>query len=134
VLPGTIERVADGELKDALASHLEETRDHVKRVEEAFRRAGAEPAAARSDALAGLHRQHESQQVTEQLLRDLLDATAAVRVEHLELGLYDPVLELARALDNDDCASLLAANRKEEEKALERVGRIAGRLRAELPR
>jgi ferritin-like metal-binding protein YciE len=133
VLPPTIDRVADAELKDALASHLEETREHVKRVEEAFRQAGAEPAAARSNTLAGLHAQHESQKVTEQVLRDLLDATAAVRIEHLELGLYDPALELARTLGND-CAALLTENRKEEEKALDRVGRIAGRLRAELPR
>lgn len=133
VLPPTVEEVADTELKEALASHLEETRRHATRVEEAFRRAGAEPAASRSGALAGLHAQQERQTVTEQVLRDLLHATAAARVEHLELGLYDPVIELARTLDDGECAALLAENRAEEEKALERVGRIAQRLRAELP-
>jgi hypothetical protein len=41
---------------------------------------------------------------------------------------------LAYSLGNDDCAALLAQNRKEEDSALERIGRIAERLRAELPR
>jgi ferritin-like metal-binding protein YciE len=134
VLPAALEQIADAELKDALASHLEETRAHAVRVEEAFRRVEAEPAAARSGALAGLQASHQAQRVTEQALRDLLGATAAVRVEHLELGLYDPLRELARALGHDACAALLAENRKEEEKALARLGRIAERLRAELPR
>jgi len=134
VLPAALDRVRDTQLKEALASHLEETRRHVSRLEEAFRAAGAEPAAARSPALAGLHAQRDAQKVPEQTLGDLVDATAAVRVEHFELGLYDPLIELARTLDHDECASLLAENRKEEEKALERIGRIAARLRAELPR
>jgi ferritin-like metal-binding protein YciE len=134
VLPPTVERVRDAELKEALGGHLEETRVHAARAEQAFRLAGAEPAAARSAALAGLHAQRDSQKATEQVLGDLLDATAAVRVEHLELGLYDPILELLRTLGHDECAALLAESREEEAIALERVARIAERLRAELPR
>jgi ferritin-like metal-binding protein YciE len=125
--------VRDTELQEALAAHLDETRLHVTRVEDAFAQAGAEPSAARSAALAGLKAHHEGQEAREPTLTDALEATAAIRIEHLELGLYDPVLELARALGHEACAELLAANRNDEERLLDRVARIAERLCAELP-
>lgn len=52
ILPKTIAEVADEELKQALADHLEETHEHVRRVERAFLAAGAEPAASRTEVLA----------------------------------------------------------------------------------
>ncbi len=132
VLPPAIESVRDAELKEALSSHLEETRFHVARVESTFRAAGAEPTAARSGALAGLKSDHESQDVREPTLRDVQTATASVRVEHLELAVYESVMGLAGFLAVD--TDLLAQNRKDEEQALKRLLKIADRLRGELPR
>ena len=132
MLPPAIEQVRDAELKEALSSHLEETKFHVARVESTFRAAGVEPTAARSAALAGLKADHESQDVREPTLRDLLTATASVRVEHLELAVYDSVAGLARTLGVD--TDLLDQNRKDEAGALERLLGIADRLRTELPR
>jgi ferritin-like metal-binding protein YciE len=133
VLPQTIAAVRDAELKDAFAAHLEETRLHVARVESAFRAAGAEPAAARSGGLAGLKAQHDAQEVKEPTLRDVLDAGAGIRVEHFELALYDSLGGLAKTLGLAESAGLLAENRKEEDKALDRLTGIAGRLRSALP-
>jgi ferritin-like metal-binding protein YciE len=122
--------VRDEELRAALDEHLVQTQEHVSRVEEAFRASGAEPTAARSAALASALEQHAAQDVKEPTLRDVFHASAAARTEHLELGLYDAVLLLA----GDDAASLLNQNRKDEEDALKRVGKIAERLTGELPR
>jgi ferritin-like metal-binding protein YciE len=133
VLPQAADDVRDDELRQALAAHLEETRYHVARVESAFRAAKADPVAARSAGLAGLKAQHEAQEVKEPTLRDLLTATAAIRVEHLELAVYDSLLGLAKPLDLGESAGLLAENREEEDKALDRLGRIADRLRKALP-
>jgi ferritin-like metal-binding protein YciE len=133
VLPQAVERVRDEELRGALAAHLEETRSHVARVESAFRAAGADPVAARSAGLAGLKAQHESQEAKEPTLRDLLDASASIRVEHLELAVYGSLLGLAKTLDLGESAGLLAGNRKEEDKALDRLEGIADRLRKALP-
>jgi ferritin-like metal-binding protein YciE len=121
--------VRDAELKAALSEHLEQTRYHVARVEQAFRAAGAEPVSARSAELAGALQQHDEQQVTEPTLRDLFHAFAAARTEHLELGLYDALLQLA----SGEAVQLLTENRADEEHALKRVHKIAERLRAELP-
>jgi ferritin-like metal-binding protein YciE len=129
-LPKLIEEIRDGDLKAALEEHLDQTRYHAARVEEAFRKAGAEPASARSAALAGALDQHDEQQVKEPTLRDYFHAVGAARTEHLELGLYDALLPLA----GDEAESLLEQNRKDEEAALGRLVKIAARLRDELPR
>jgi len=129
-LPKLIGEVRDAELRDALEEHLAQTKEHVVRVEEAFRAAGAEPTAARSAALAAALEQHESQDVKEPTLRDVFHASGAARTEHLELGLYDVVLLLATGA----AATLLEQNRKDEETALKRVAKIAERLAGELPK
>ena len=133
MLPRAVEATRDEELREALAAHLEETRYHAARVESAFRAAGADPVAARSAGLAGLQAQHESQEVKEPTLRDVQTATAAIRVEHLELAVYEALVGLARALGLGESADLLDENRKEEDKALERLAGIADRLRKALP-
>jgi ferritin-like metal-binding protein YciE len=129
-LPKLIGEVQDAELREALEEHLAQTKEHVTRVEQAFRASGAEPTAARSAALASSLEQHESQEVKEPTLGDVFHASGAARTEHLELGLYDAVLLLAEG----DAASLLQQNRKDEEAALKRVEKIAERLTGDLPR
>ena len=101
----------------------------MSRVEEAFLVSGAEPAAARSAALAAALEQHDAQDAKEPTLRDVFDASGAARTEHLELGLYEAVLLLASGA----AATLLQQNRKDEEDALKRVSQIAERLAGELP-
>jgi len=91
-------------------------------VQEAFHAAGGEPAAARSAALAGLLAQHEAAEVKEPGLRDVFNAWGAIRTEHLELGVYDALLQL---LPDDG----LKQNRDEERDALDRLTGIAKRLR-----
>lgn len=129
-LPKLIKEARDAELREALEEHLAETREHVSRVEEAFRASGAEPTSARSAALAAALEQHDAQDAKEPTLRDVFHASGAARTEQLELGLYDAVLLLA----NGAAATLLQQNRNEEETALARVSKIAERLVGDLPR
>ena len=116
-MPKMIEEVRDHELRAELEEHLEQTKYHAARVEQAIRDAGAEPISARSAALAGLLGQHNAQAIPDPGLRDLHHARGAIRVEHLELGLYE-------SLD------LLDRNKKEEEHALKRLRSVARRLQS----
>jgi ferritin-like metal-binding protein YciE len=118
-LPKMIDDVRNEDLRTALEEHLGQTRTHVARVEQAMRDAGAEPVSARSAALASLLEQHDSQDVREPGLRDLHHARGAIRVEHLELGLYDAL-------------ELLADNKKDEERLLKRLQRIERTVAATL--
>jgi ferritin-like metal-binding protein YciE len=127
-LPKLIGEVRDEELRGALQEHLEQTRYHAVRVEQAFRAAGAEPVSARSAELAGALQQHDEQQVKEPTLKDLFHALGAARTEHLELGLYDGLLLLA----SGEAADLLEQNRDDEQAASKRLGKIAERLSGDL--
>jgi ferritin-like metal-binding protein YciE len=117
-----------------LEQHLEETRQHVERVEHAMRNLRVEPASARNAALECMLEQHEEQagNVKEPALRDLFHAGAAVRTEHLELAVYSSLIGLAQQLGHDDVASLLEENRKDEEQALQLLEALAPKLRAQL--
>ena len=116
-MPKMIDQVRNEELRAALEEHLEQTKYHAARVEQTIRDAGAEPISARSSALAGLLDQHNAQELPDPGLRDLHHARGAIRVEHLELGLYDAL-------------GLLEENRREEEDALRRLGKLSERLQS----
>ena len=125
VLPKALDDVADEPLRQAIAEHLEETREHVRRVERAFLTVAAEPAASRTEVLAPV-----SRHVKEPVLNDIFHAGEAARIEHLELALYGVAIRLAPG----DAADVLEQNRKDEERALAVMERQATRLRNGLPR
>jgi ferritin-like metal-binding protein YciE len=114
-------------LAHAVDEHLEQTREHAARIEEVFRAAGAEPSSNFSPPAEklGEHRGELAENVPDDRVKDALNAAAAAATEHLEIAMYDALLELAAGLDLGDARKLLEQNRGEEEQALER-------LRAEL--
>jgi len=118
-MPKMIDQVRNEGLRAALEEHLEQTKSPAARAERAPRAAGAEPISARSAALDGLLEQHNAQEIPDPGLRDLHHVRGAIRVEHLELGLYEAL-------------GLLEQNRKEEEKALDRLGELDNLLSSRL--
>lgn len=131
ILPELHRQVKSEALAELVEEHLGQTRRHVARVESAFRAFGAEPASGRSAPLAGAKSQHEevASTITDSQLADFFHAGAAMQAEHLEIAGYGVLLELADALDRDEVARLLEENRKDEEKALERLQRMRSDLK-----
>jgi ferritin-like metal-binding protein YciE len=117
-------------LAHAVDDHLEQTRAHAERIEQAFRAAGAEPSSNRSPAAEALarHREELAAKVPEDRLRDVADAAAAAATEHHEIAAYDALVELAAALELDEARELLERNRAEEAEALERLRDELGKL------
>ena len=134
-----LQQEADSEwLAEPFAEHLEETRAHAARVEEVFLQLGAEPTSAISTPLEGLRRQHDDnvEKLVEPRLRDIFLAGAAAKTEHLELALYESLIQLAPALAVDGGeldVGPLEQNRREEAHALEAVEQAAAKLRERLP-
>jgi ferritin-like metal-binding protein YciE len=126
VLPQVHDDAHSPELTELLTHHRGETREHVVRLERAIRAVGAEPAAARSAALAAMATQHEedAQQITNPQLKDLFHCAGVARTEHLELAAYEGALLLA----DGECADLLEQNRKEDADALKQVEKLAAKL------
>jgi ferritin-like metal-binding protein YciE len=130
----TLEREAhDQELKQGFHRHLDETRRHVKNVEEAFKVLGEAPQGTTAPAIAGLKTQHQGfgSAAADDVLPDVLDAVAtgsAAATEHHEIALYEGVITLARGLGLSGVAEALQENLREEEQMLEDVKHIAERL------
>jgi ferritin-like metal-binding protein YciE len=134
VLPSLHKSVKSESLAEAVEEHLRETHGHVARVEQAFHALGVEPSSARDGSAEALKKDHDETagKITDPRLEDVFHASAAMLTEHHEIGSYDAMIELARALGRGDVEDPLTRNRREEEAALEKLEKISERLRKEL--
>ena len=125
VLPSVIEAASDEQLKALFNEHLDETREHVQRVEQAFRALEMEPSSAFSPGFSGLIEQHDevANKIVEPDLADRWHAAAGIAAEHFELALYAGLEPLA----GRELWDLLDANAKQENRALEKLERYARR-------
>jgi ferritin-like metal-binding protein YciE len=132
VLPKLAREAQTQSLSEAFLAHLDETQEHVRRLEECFRAAGTEASSNFDPAAQRLFEHHDevAQTIVEPMLRDVFHAAGAARVEHVELAAYETLIELAAALGLD--ASLLERNREEDAAALKLVESVGARIGREV--
>ena len=126
-LPEMIEKASDPQLKQTLQSHLDETKNQVKRVEQVFRMHGAEPDGIDCPAIDGIIEEADDvvgEAADKQVLNAAL-AAAAQAVEHYEISRYGTLIAWAKQLGRNDCASVLERTLKEEKAADEKLNTIA---------
>jgi ferritin-like metal-binding protein YciE len=130
LLPRLAGAVADPELSGLLAGHLEVARGHGERVEGAFRAAEAEARAERCLAVAGLAERHSelAALTREPAVADLGHAVCALQVQLHSIAAHRALELQARALGLEAAADLLAANRREDEQALDALDPAISRL------
>ena len=128
VLRSLIDAVRDDELAGVLRGHLEETKQHVERVEMAFRRLELAPSAHLSRPFESAVAQHDqlAPEMVEPSLADVFHAQAGLQTEYWEIAAYTTVLELARRFDAD--LGLLEDSLAEELRAREYLGTVIARL------
>ena len=135
VLPRLREQVAEKHFREALAEHLEQTREHVANLEQVFDKIGERRQRAVSHSLEGLRRQHADgiRTIEDPALRDLFNASSAAHTEHLEISAYHSLITLANILGEPGAVRLLERNLHDEEEALAKVEKsIPERLTGEL--
>lgn len=130
VLPELRDEVADDELRKGFEHHLEETREQLQNVERAFEALGETPAPQPSHALNALRKQHDqlSPKIQQEGLRDLFDAGAAARTEHLEIAAYRSLITMAQAIGEGEIVKLLQHNCEQEEHTLQELEQLSERL------
>ncbi len=135
-LPELHRQVRSQGLAQAVAEHLEQTREHAVRLEQVFRAVGTEPSSNLSPPVEKLVQHHDelAENVPDGALADVFHAAAGAAVEHHELVSYDALLVLGEALDLGDARDLLRRSRDEEEQALRRLEEEQRRLVGELGR
>jgi ferritin-like metal-binding protein YciE len=126
-LPDMIAKATAPKLKSALESHLGETRNHVKRVEQVFQMHGAEPATVDCPAIDGIIEEADEVggEVEDKKVLDAALIASAQAVEHYEMTRYGTLIAWAKTLGRADCASILQQNLAEEKAADEKLTAIA---------
>jgi ferritin-like metal-binding protein YciE len=130
-LPKLQEEASDEELASGFADHLEETRQHVKNLEEAFEALGEPAKAEKCPGIEGIKKEHDDFVANESPTSDVLDAFltgAGARTEHYEIAAYEGLVTMATAMGEDDVASLLTENLEQEKAALSKMQAIGKRL------
>src|SRR5918999_6031213 len=133
VLPKLINEVQEEKFRKGLERHLEQTRGHITNVEHVFDELGESPKAEECIGFEGLKREQEKlvSESSEDLV-DLVNTGAAARTEHYEIAAYSGLIEMARALGEQNAVALLDENLKEEKETLREVESIEKTLRDEL--
>lgn len=126
-LPKMEERAKNDELKHAFSEHLEQTRNHQKRLQEIADSLGIEITGVKCEAMEGLIRESQSL-FSEDAEDQTLDAgliADAQKIEHYEISAYGTAREYAKALDKQDAAEKLNQTLQEESNTDEKLNRIA---------
>ena len=116
-LPKMKKAATSEELQQAFATHTEQSKTQVERLEKVFELLGEKAQAKKCDAMAGIIEEGES------IISDTKEGTAtrdvglilaAQKVEHYEISTYGGLHQLATTLGLTDVADLLKETLEEE--------------------
>lgn len=115
-LPKMIEKATDSQLKQGFKTHLSETNEQIKRLEQVFKLYGKEPKGVDCPAIDGIIK--ESNEVAGEVAdKQVLDAAliaAAQAVEHYEMTRYGTLIAWAQQLGRSDLVAPLQKTLDEE--------------------
>jgi ferritin-like metal-binding protein YciE len=118
-LPKLAKACSTPQLREAFEKHLEETKEHVGRAEEIFKRLGQQPDTM-PNALLEQMRAEADQMIAntdESPLRDAALIVAGNQVEHYEMAAYGSLRSFAQLLGKQDIAKILEMTLEDEKKA-----------------
>jgi ferritin-like metal-binding protein YciE len=126
-LPKMAEASTSEELRQGFEEHLEQTRNHVQRLEQIFERLGEKPKGKKCKGMEGIVKEG-SEALDEDMQEDIKDAAiigAAQRVEHYEIAAYGTARTHADLLSRDEDASLLEETLEEEKQTDQKLTELA---------
>ena len=115
-LPNMAKKASDPQLKQGFLTHLEETRQHVKRLEQVFKMHGAAIKAVNCPAIDGIIEEADevAGEVADKSVLDAALINAAQAAEHYEITRYGSLIAWAKQLGRNDCATVLQKTLDEE--------------------
>ncbi len=126
-LPTMIEKAQDPQLKQAFETHLHETENQIRRLDQVFQMIGQTPKGVDCPAIDGII--EEADEIAGDIAdKDVLDAAllaSAQAVEHYEITRYGTLIAWAKQLGREDCANLLKQTLDEEEATDRKLTSIA---------
>lgn len=126
-LPKMAKGASSDELRQAFEDHLEETQNHIERLDEIFEALDEKATGKTCKAMKGLV-EEGSEILKEDGEESVLDAgiiAAAQKVEHYEIATYGTLRTWATLLGEDEAAELLQETLNEEGDADKRLNELA---------
>jgi ferritin-like metal-binding protein YciE len=126
-LPKLAKAANSDELREALESHLEETEEHITRLEQVFESLDESVKNKTCKAMKGLVEEGD-EIVKEQKDSSALDAgiiAACQKVEHYEIATYGTLCAWAEQMGHDQALELLRQTEEEEVAADEKLTEVA---------
>ncbi|MEX0586435.1 MAG: ferritin-like domain-containing protein, partial [Pirellulales bacterium] len=126
-LPKMAKAASSQSLAELVRAHLEETHEHVQRLERIFEQLGKSTRGAHCKAMEGLI--EEAGELLEEdgdpAVKDAAMIAAAQRVEHYEIAGYGSARTFAQQLGYDEAADLLQQTLDEEHAADDKLNNLA---------
>lgn len=132
-LPKLVKASHDPNLKKAFEHHLEETKNHVSRLEQIFDSMKKSAKGKTCEGMKGLLKEGD-ERVIEGGEAEVLDAgliSAAQRVEHYEIAAYGSARTYAELLGHRETVRLLEQTLEEEKAADAKLTQVARRVNVE---
>ncbi|HXU78447.1 MAG TPA: ferritin-like domain-containing protein, partial [Methylomirabilota bacterium] len=101
-LPKMAKAAEHEDLRTAFESHLEQTEQHVNRLEQVFEQFGEKPRGKKCKAMQGLV--EEGQELIKEKEGDAALICAAQKVEHYEIAAYGSLQAWARLMQEEEAA------------------------------
>src|SRR5580704_11690961 len=133
-LPKMAKAATSDDLRSGFEEHLEQTKGHVKRLEEIFENLGEKPTGKKCKGMEGLIEEGKEMIEEDELEGEALDAgliSAAQRVEHYEIAAYGCVRTYANLLGESDAAKLLEQTLREEKETDQKLTKLAEKINVE---
>jgi ferritin-like metal-binding protein YciE len=115
-LPDMVEKATDPQLKQGFQTHLRETENHVKRLDQVFQMIGQKAQGVDCPAIDGILKEanNVAGEVDNKSVLDAALIAAAQAVEHYEMTRYGTLIAWANELGRKDCVALLQQTLDEE--------------------
>lgn len=126
-LPKMAKAAKSQELRSGFEKHLEQTKEHVQRLEEIFSNLDESPKGKKCRGMEGLVEEGE-EVIEEESSSEALDAgliAAAQRVEHYEIAGYGSVRSFAELLGDNEAVNLLQQTLDEEKETDEKLTELS---------
>lgn len=126
-LPKMIDKASNARLRAGFTKHLEQTREHARRLETISKRAGTPVTGRKCKGMEGLIKEGAEtlKEDGDDTIIDSALIAAAQRVEHYEMAGYGCARAFAEALGLDDDAATLQETLDEEGETNETLTQIA---------
>jgi ferritin-like metal-binding protein YciE len=132
-LPKMAKAASSEELREGIERHLEQTEEHVSRIEQVFEIFGEKAKAKKCEAMAGLIREAQEalEEDAEGAVKDALLIACAQKVEHYEIASYGTLRTWAEVLEEEDAVALLEDTENEEKETDDTLTDLAETINSE---